>query len=356
MKTDKSTIDYVPVPLPDTGPSIEVAEYSPYKGLEPILDRILSLKTTTGIRGTLTFMLMELDSALTAHEAGDPAQAVRHHKAMLDYSKQVFRQSATLTGTSDEAKQQGAQNVQAEAQQIFIDITSAVRGVKNADGTEKSWGKTLKEIVENFKRAQKAEQNLTLQTGTVMSFFDSPRREQRASRRDDFFAQDFNAASEKQKQGGGIFWVRPEYRNLGIVLEQMAKPGQPARVQAMVALSKLRVMNDNETAYLANTHAHVKNDGAQQKAYKQARKDLQEFTSRLLKGDKLNDREKAGLARWLKPVTTYASRFERIAQGPGLIAQAFHATATYLATHLHLKKPEAAKVEGKGQTVFTHRV
>lgn len=342
MKKDIS-IDYVPVPLPETGPSIEVAEFTPYKGLEPILDRILSLKTTTGIRATLTFMLMELDSALTAQEAGDPAQAVRHHKSMLDYSKQVFSQKETLAGTSEEAKQQGAQNVQAAAQQIFIDITSAVRGVKNPDGTEKSWGKTLKEIVENFKRAQKAEKNLSLQTGPVTTFFDSPRRELRAARRDDFFDREFNAAAEKQKQPGTTFWVRPEYRNLGLVLEQMATPGQPARVQAMVALSKLRVMNENETAYLANTRAHVKNDGAQQKAYKQARKDLQEFTTRLLKGDKLNDREKAGLARWLKPVTSYASRFERIAQGPGLIAQAFHATAAYLATHLHLKKPEVVK-------------
>ena len=330
LKTSDKPIDYVPVALPEPAAAIEVSEYVPYQGLEPFVDRILSLKVPNDIRGTLTVMLVELDNGLQAFERGDVAQAVRSHKAMLDYSKQAFKQAGALP-----------QARQAEVQKIFIDITSATRGVKNDDGSEKSWGKTLAAIVEEYKRAQKAEQNLALQPdGLPAAFFSSPRRQQRTLVNNDYFSRDFTASAEI-KVGSPTAWTRNEYRNLGIVLEQMSTPGQPARVDAMVALSQLRRMNASETEYLKNSRNGARNEGTQNKTYKESRKRLQELSAKLLKNPSVRAADKTGLARWLKPVTAYAPRFERISQGPSLIAKAFFAAAGYIAEQVKKVKPAA---------------
>ncbi len=319
MATAQQTIEYKPEPLKDPAAGIEVAEFTPYKGLEPYFTRVMTMDVTPEQRSKLTLMLLELDNGLQAHERGDVEQAVRHHKNMLEYSK------AALKGASS------------DAQQIFIDITSAVRGVKDADGTEKPWGRTLAAIVEDYKRGQEAQKNLSLmplnaQTGIATFYATSPRRDLRVSDRD-YFNLDFTGAAEiPEKKPLG--WTRPEYRNLGVVLEQMSRTGQPNRVEAMVALSSLRIMNARESEFLTDQRNGVKNDGEKNKSYTDSRKRLQEFTAKLLKSDKVHYAPKSGLERWSKPVNTYASRFERISQGPSLIAKAFQAAASFFTTYM----------------------
>lgn len=319
MVTALQTIEYKPDPVKDPAAGIEVAEFTPYKGLEPYFTQVMTMDVTPEQRSKLTLMLLELDNGLQAHERGDVEQAVRHHKNMLEYSK------AALKGAS------------ADAQQIFIDITSAVRGVKNADGSEKPWGRTLAAIVEDYKRGHEAEKNLSLmplnaQNGGANFYATSPRRALRVSDRD-YLNLDFTVAADAPEKKPAA-WTRPEYRNLGVVLEQMSKPGQPGRVEALVALSALRTMNTRETEFLSDQRNGVKNDGEKNKSYTDSRKRLQEFTAKLMKNGKVHYATKAGLERWAKPVETYAKRFERISQGPSLIAKAFHAAASFFTTYM----------------------
>lgn len=317
------TIEYKPEPLKDPAAGIEVAEFAPYKGLDAYFTRVMTMDVTPEQRGKLTLLLLELDNGLQAHERGDVEQAVRHHKNMLEYSKAALKDAS------------------AEAQQIFIDITSAVRDVKN----EKPWGRTLAAIVEDYKRGQEAQKNLSLmplnaQTGVASFYATSPRRALRVSD-SDYLSLDFTGAAEvpERKPAG---WTRPEYRNLGVVLEQMSKPGQPGRVEALVALSALRTMNVRETEFLADQRNGVKNDGEKNKSYSESRKRLQEFTAKLMKNGKVHYASKAGLERWSKPVDAYAKRFERISQGPSIIAKAFHAAASFFTTYMMPKTLHAS--------------
>lgn len=335
MVTAPQTIEYKPEPAKDPADGIEVAEFTPYKGLETYFTRVMTMNVTPEQRSSLTLMLLELDNGLQSHERGDVEQAVRHHKNMLEHSKAALKDAS------------------ADAQQIFVDITSAVRGVKNADGTEKPWGRTLAAIVEDYKRGQDAEKNLSMmplnaQTGVATFYATSPRRALRVSD-SDYFNLDFTVAADApQKKPVG--WARPEYRNLGVVLEQMSKPGQPGRVEAMVALSSLRIMNARETEFLTDQRNGVKNDGEKSKSYADSRKRLQEFTTKLLKRDKVHYASKTGLERWSKPVYAYAQRFERISQGPSLIAKAFYAAASFFSTYMMPSKGLHASPEMQVQT------
>lgn len=327
MATASQTIEYKPDPVKDPAAGIEVAEFAPYKGLEPYFTQVMTMNVTPEQRSKLTLMLLELDNGLQAHERGDVEQAVRHHKNMLEHSKAALKDAS------------------AEAQQIFVDITSAVRGVKNADGTEKPWGRTLAAIVEDYKRGQDAQKNLSLmplnaQTGVATFYATSPRRALRVSDRD-YLSLEFTAAADAPEKKTAA-WTRPEYRNLGVVLDQMSKPGQPGRVEAMVALSSLRIMNARETEFLADQRNGVKNDGEKNKSYTDSRQRLQEFTTKLMKNDKVHYASKVGLERWRKPVNTYAQRFERISQGPSLIAKAFHAAASFFTTYMMPKTLHAS--------------
>ncbi len=327
MATTQQTIEYKPEPLKDPASGIEVAEFTPYKGLDQYFTRVMTMNVTSEQRSKLTLMLLELDNGLQAHERGDVEQAVRHHKNMLEHSK------AALKGAS------------AEVQQIFVDITSAVRGVKNEDGSEKPWGRTLAAIVEDYKRGQDAEKNLSLmplnaQTGVATFYATSPRRMLRVADTD-YMSLDFTVAAEAPEKKP-LGWTRPEYRNLGVVLEQMSKSGQPGRVEALVALSALRTMNARETEFLADQRNGVKNDGEKNKSYTDSRKRLQEFTAKLMKSGKVHYAAKVGLERWVKPVDTYARRFERISQGPSLIAKAFHAAASFFTTYIMPKTLHAS--------------
>ncbi len=335
MASTHQTLEYKPEPAKDLAAGIEVAEFTPYKGLDAYFTRVMTMDVTPEQRSKLTLMLLELDNGLQAHERGDVEQAVRHHKNMLEHSKAALKDAS------------------ADAQQIFVDITSAVRGVKNADGTEKPWGRTLAAIVEDYKRGQEAEKNLSLmplnaQTGVATFYATSPRRALRVSD-SDYLNLDFTVAADAPEKKP-LGWTRPEYRNLGVVLEQMSKPGQPNRVEAMVALSSLRIMNARETEFLTDQRNGVKNDGEKNKSYTDSRKRLQEFTAKLLKSDKVHYAAKSGLERWSKPVNTYAKRFERISQGPSLIAKAFYAAASFFSTHLMPQKGLHASPEMQAQT------
>lgn len=333
MATTFQTIDYKPEPVKDPAAGIEVAEFTPYKGLEPFFTSVMVMDVTPAQRSLLTLMLLELDNGLQSYERGDTAQAVRHHKSMLEHSKAALKDAP------------------AAAQQLFVDITSAVRGVKNADGSEKPWGRTLSAIVDEFKRGQEAENNLSLmpknaQTG-VDTFYASPRQILRVADKD-YFNLDFTVAAERVEPKP-VAWVRHEYRNLGVVLEQMSQPGQPARVDALVALSSLRTMNRHEGQYVSDVRNKVKNDGSENNAYKESRKRLQQAVAKLLVNDKVGYGMQSSLERWQKPVYDYAKRFERISEGPSLIARAFHAAASFFTEHM-LPKALHASPEMQVQT------
>lgn len=338
MATTYQTIDYKPDPVKEPAAGIEVAEFTPYKGLEPFFTSVMVMDVTPAQRSLLTLMLLELDNGLQSYERGDTAQAVQHHKNMLEHSKAALKDAP------------------AAAQQLFVDITSAVRGVKNPDGSEKTWGRTLSAIVDEYKRGQEAEKNLSLmplnaQTG-VDTFYASPRQILRVADKD-YFNLDFTVAAERVEPKP-VAWVRHEYRNLGVVLEQMSQPGQPGRVDAIVALSSLRTMNRHEGQYVSDVRNKVKNDGSENKAYKESRKRLQQAVAKLLVNEKVGYGIQSSLERWQKPVSEYAKRFERISEGPSLIARAFHAAASFFTEHMLPKALHASpEMQVQTQKLFT---
>ncbi len=323
------TIDFVAEPVKSAGAGIEVAEFKPYKGLQQFFDRVDALKTAPALKTTLTLMLLELDSALQAQDAGNPSEAVRHHQSMLKLSKDVFRETAVLNGTDFDARAAGGENVTSQVQKIFIDITSATRGVKNDDGSEKTWGRTLAAIVQEFKARNEAVKNLALmpergyQADNPQVFFASPRHDFRAASK---FDLDFTSAAKPEN----TVWARPEYKNLGIVLEQLARPGQPARVDALVALTSLKIMNKAEKEFVDDIRTGKENTGAQNKSFRESRQKLTEYVGKLSENPVIGANMAASLQRWHKPLADYARKFEKISQGPSLLSKIFHSAASFI--------------------------
>ncbi len=343
-----ATIDYVAEPANDRSIGIEVAEFKPYNGLQQFFDRVDALKTAPALRTTLTMMLLELDSALQAQDGGNPAEAVRHHQSMLNISKDVFRQTAMLNGTDYDARVAGGEDVTGQVQKIFIDITSAARGVKNDDGTKKPWGRTLAAVVEEFKARNDAVKNLSLmpEKGYLPAsqpvFFASPRHDFRAASK---FDLDFTNSAKPE----GTVWTRPEYKNLGIVLEQLSRNGQPARVDALVALSCLKSMSNREKEFVDDIRSGTPNTGAQNKSFAESNKRLAEYIGKLTQNEAIGPNMAANLQRWQKPVADYARKFEKISQGPSLLSKIFHSAASFIGqkllksgvTQALLSKPKA---------------
>ncbi|MDE1152785.1 MAG: hypothetical protein PW788_09635 [Micavibrio sp.] len=329
-------IDYIAEPATNPSAGLTVDEFKPYKGLEPFFTKVMELKTTPSIRNSLTVMLLELDSGLTAFDAGNREQAVRHHENMLNTSRTVFKQQETLTGKSAEAQAAGGANVYADVQKMFTDITSAAR--ETANTSEKPWARSLQGVVEEFKARRDAQKNLSLMPeqgyrADAPVFLASPRHTLRETSKFDI---DFTKASEPAT----VAWSRPEYRNLGTVLEQMARTGQPARVEAMVALSSLRNMNAKEVEFLKDMRNGKPNDGEKNKSFRDSHKRLDAYVEKLLANDKVGRDVAGSLARWHKPASDYAKRFERISQGPGVLSKIFHSAASFLARIA--KTPEQA--------------
>jgi len=328
-------IDYVAEPVKDPAEGISVGEFKPYNGLAPFFTKVMELKTTPAIRNNLTIMLLELDSGLNAFDAGNRDQAVRHHENMLDMSRNIFRQQETLTGKSAEAKAADGANVYADVQKLFIDITSAARDTANMG--DKPWARSLQGIVEDFKARRDAQKNLSLMpeqgySADAPTFIASPRHTLRDASKADL---DFTKATTPQT----VAWSRPEYRNLGVVLEQMSQKGQPGRIEAMVALSSLRNMNAKETEFLKDMRDGKANDGEKNKSFRDSHKRLDTYVEKLLNNEKISPNTLGGLARWHKPATDYAKRFERISQGPGVLSKIFHSAASFLARVLPPKAP-----------------
>lgn len=326
----KVDIEYDPDPMPDGMGKIEVSEYTPYEGLEPFFTRVMTLEgSSPAQRQGLTLMLMELDSALQAQEGGDHAQAVRHHKQMLDHAKDALKNSTPA------------------AQKIFTEITSAVRD------QSKPWGATLAAIVENYKRTQQAEQNLSLLPAGVTKatfYVDAPvtlaaktavksaRSQSRAEARAEARAELLQLAPKffepAQHKKDTTSWVRQEYKNLGIVLDEMSRPGQPGRVDAMLALSSLRTMNAQEREFLSDQRNGVKNDGRRNETFTAARQKLAQAMTKLERNERIRDAAQVSLARWKSPAVKHARLFERISQGPGTLMRAFYAAASFFSTHI----------------------
>jgi len=105
MTSDLDFIEYVKVPVPKPEEGIVVDAFKPVGGLQPFFDRVEALQTTGAVKSGLTLMLLEMDSELHAHAAGDMDTAVNHHISMLNRSKNVFRMKDELKGESPAAKE-----------------------------------------------------------------------------------------------------------------------------------------------------------------------------------------------------------------------------------------------------------
>ncbi|MFN7112910.1 MAG: hypothetical protein ACK4PK_00955 [Alphaproteobacteria bacterium] len=319
----------------DNGMSvIEAGEYQLYSGLDKIFTETQMFSTTSGIKNRLGLMVIEMDQSLRAFEAGDKAGALGHHEKMLGHYSAVIRETETLGGRSEQAKAEGAMNVAPDVRVLLTTLMATdtiVKGTDNIAAGKNPWAKTLEAISEAYKQ-QRAESiaNITLApAGTPLSV---PAKTEKSAfiekivlGGDSAPASRFALAEfEPPKE---TVWTRREYKNLAIVLEGIRKSAldSTARVQATVALSCLKAVNNREIDMLARQRGRKPTEDAEAaKDVKEYAGRLDEYLGKLKKNGAVQDGMKANLKRFAPAAQTAAEGLKKtLGKGSGILSRAF---------------------------------
>jgi hypothetical protein len=327
MAADVGFIDYVAPPVSRPEDGLVVEEFKPLEGLAPYFDRVDALQTTPAVKSGLTLMLLEMDSALHAHAAGDKDVAVNHHESMLRHARGVFGRRDDLKGKSADAQKCGADDVYKTVQRLFISLTSeAVRGEKRQDGSRgkpKPWGRALGEIAEGLRARNHARAHLQLQPVEEEQIaFASPRRP--------YGMQDaFTWSSAPQAPGKPKTpWVSREYKNLATVLEAFQQKTGGARKDAVIALACLNAINRDEYDWTRGGKAEKTEE--QRKHFNEYHKRLDRYVHNLLRNKAVTEGQKAGLSRFYQPAKKHAQRFKDVINQGGALSRIFHTAVSSL--------------------------
>ncbi|MDP2205313.1 MAG: hypothetical protein Q8K65_03305 [Alphaproteobacteria bacterium] len=313
---------------------IEAGEYQLYSGLDKVFGETQMLSTTSGIKNRLGLLVIEMDQSLRAFEAGDKTAALGHHEKMLGYYSAVIRETDTLGGRSEQAKAEGALNVAPDVRVLLTTLMATdaiVKGTENIPADKNPWAKTLDAVSEAYKQQRAAEiAKITLApAGAPLSV--PAKTEKSAFIEKIVLGGDGTPASrfalaefEPPKE---TVWTRREYKNLSIVLEGIRKSAldSTARVQATVALSCLKAVNNREIDLLARQRGRKPAEDAE------AAKDVKEYAGRLaeyvgkLKGNgAVQDGMKANLKRFAPAAQTAAEGLKKtLGKGSGILSRAF---------------------------------
>ncbi len=307
---------------------LEAGEYQLYRGLDRVFAEAQSLPTTQGVRNHLGLMVIEMDQALRAFEAGDKTGAIEHHGKMLGYSAAVMRESETLSGKSEQAKAEGARNVAPDVRVLLTTLltTSAiVTGDETISREKQPWAKTLEAVADAYKAKRAAEVAAITLAPPGANLSETPASIEKivlsaGNFHTRFARQDVQAPKE-------TVWSRREYKNLSIVLEGIKQTShdRDARREATVALSCLKAVNNREIDMLARMRGRRPAEDAEAaRDVKEYAGRLKEYVAKLQDNAGVSDGLKANLTRFAPPAQSAAQGLQRtLGKGTGMLSRAF---------------------------------
>ncbi len=307
---------------------LEAGEYQLYRGLDRVFTDAQSLPTTQGVRNQLGLMVIEMDQALRAFEAGDKAGAITHHGKMLGYSAAIMRDTETLSGRSEQAKAEGARNVAPDVRVLLTTLltTSAiVTGDETISREKQPWAKTLEAVSDAYKAKRAAEVAAITLAPAGANLSEGPASIEKivldaGNFPTRFARQDVQAPKE-------TVWSRREYKNLSMVLEGIKQTShdRDARREATVALSCLKAVNNREIDMLARVRGRRPAEDAEAaRDVKEYAGRLKEYVGKLRANTGVSDGLKANLTRFAPPAQTSAQGLQRtLGKGSSLLARAF---------------------------------
>lgn len=328
----------------DDGATAVSEEYQLYRGLDAYFAQTQSLQTTGGIKSSLGLMVLEMDLALKSFEGGNVSAALDHHKNMLRHSRTVLAETETLNGHSAAAKAVDAKNVTADVRVLCATLVTAggiVTGDAPAvkDMQDQPWSETLRGITAaaQQKRAENIAKMSVMSDADVLRQKEKDALNQKENKptpaKDIPFTFGAKPLSYEGQSTTGknsvsdIKWARREYRNLALVLEGITKQGKysPAKREANVALSCLRILNKRENEMIARGRKGEDTRSATEyKDVTEYAARLQTYMGKLKKNEDVSDGAKMNLKRFGTPALVALGGFKKSLKAPGILSRAFH--------------------------------
>lgn len=343
----------------DDGKTTVSEEYQLYRGLEAYFAQTQSLPTTGGIKNSLGLMVLEMDLALKSFEGGDINAALDHHKNMLRHSRAALAETETLNGHSAAAKAVDAKNVTTDVRMLCATLVTA-GGIVTGDAPQmqamqdQPWVTTLQAIADAAQ--QKQAENIAKMS--LMNDADVTRRAEPTPAKDlpftfaakpaSFTAQPLSYDGQPATNPNGVLavkWARREYRNLALVLEGITKQGgyTPAKREANVALSCLRILNKRENEMIARgRNGEDMRSAEEYKDVTEYAARLQTYMGKLKKNDDVSDGAKMSLKRFGTPALVALGGFKKSLKAPGILSRAFRFALVTGATVLAKKALQTA--------------
>lgn len=319
----------------DDGATTVSEEYQLYRGLDAYFAQTQSLQTTGGIKSSLGLMVLEMDLALKSFEGGNVDAALDHHKNMLRHSRAVLAETETLNGHSAAAKAVDAKNVTADVRVLCATLVTAggiVTGDAPAvkDMQDQPWSETLRGITAaaQQKRAENIAKMSLMSDADVLS-----QKEKKPTPVKDipftFAAKPLSYQGQTMGSTSSVSdikWARREYRNLAQVLEGITKQGKysPAKREANVALSCLRILNKRENEMIARgRNGEDTRSATEHKDVTEYAARLQSYMGKLKKNEDVSDGAKMSLKRFGAPALVALGGFKKSLKAPGILSRAF---------------------------------
>lgn len=314
----------------------EATEHSLYKGLDPYFARVQGMDNKD-TRDRMTMIVLELDCALNAQEAGHKDTAVQHFKNLQQLARRVV---------NSEDNHRGAGN---DVREIMSDL---MRGSINDGKEAKPWSKTLAAIAEENNARMSAGMNLQLAPiAMTSSAFVAPRRNESITLFDVQHLQPApampDALESYKKPAADYVWARPEYKTLAAALQPLLdrKGGEDYRKDALVAMICLRTVNNTEKGIISV--GKNSNNKEELEKYSEFRGRLAEYIGKLNKEHGFTKGEQQHLQHLHQPVADHARNFEKTMKSGSVLSRVFAFASSLKSRFMGAAAPAHDKVEQK---------
>lgn len=327
----------------DDGKTAVSEEYQLYRGLDAYFAQTQSLPTTGGIKNSLGLMVLEMDLALKSFEGGNVDAALDHHKNMLRHSRAALAETETLNGHSAAAKAVDAKNVTTDVRMLCATLVTA-GGIVTGDAPQvtamqdQPWSETLQGITAAVqkKQAENIAKMSLMSDADVLRQKEKDALSQKEKKPTPAKAIPFTFAAKPLSYEGqtttgnssvsDVKWARREYRNLALVLEGITKQRgyTPAKREANVALSCLRILNKRENEMIARgRNGEDMRSATEHKDVTEYAARLQSYMGKLKKNDDVSDGAKMSLKRFGTPALVALGGLKKSLKAPGILSRAF---------------------------------
>lgn len=314
----------------------QATEHSLYKGLDPYFARVQAIENKE-TRDRMIMVVLELDCALDAQEAGHKDTAVQHFKNVQQLARRVMNGQDNRSGASKDVR----------------DIMSELmRGSVNDGKEPKPWSKTLSMIAEENNARMSAGMDLQLAPITMKSSaFVAPQRDETITLFDVQHIQPapamLGAIETHKKPAADYVWARPEYEALATALQPLLdrKGGEDYRKDALVAMICLRTVNNTEKGIISV--GKNSNNKEELEKYSEFRGRLAEYIGKLNQDHGFTKGEQQKFQHLHQPVADHARNFEKTMKSGSVLSRVFAFASSLKSRFMGPSAPAHDKVEQK---------